>query len=199
VRDAVLEALRQERSLELARKAAEAVRGAVVRGKPFAEAVGGHALVETPPFTAGAPIPEVGRVEDFSETAFALADGEVSDLVETEDAIYLLTPFGREESHVPPLAEAREGVLADARRERGEGAAKERAEKLLARAREMGLDEAAPEAGLAVEETGPFDRRAASIPKLGALPDLRTDALALTPEAPLAPKVSSRRTPSWPP
>lgn len=189
VRDAVVEALRQERSLELARKAAEAVRGAVVRGTSFAEAVGGHALAETPPFAAGAPIPEVGRVEDFSEAAFALADGEVSDLVETEDAIYLLTPFGREESHVPPLAEAREGVLADAQRERGQAAAKERAEKLLARAREIGLGEAAPEAGLAVEETGLFDRRAASIPKLGAVPDLRTDALALTSEAPLAPKV----------
>ncbi len=79
-------------------------------------------------------------------------------------------------------------MTADARRERGEAAAKERADKLLARAREIGLDQAAAEAGVRVEETGPFER-ADAIPTLGRLADLTADAFTLTPEAPLAPKV----------
>jgi hypothetical protein len=75
------------------------------------------------------------------------------------------------------------------RRERGEAAAKERGEKLLARAKERGLEAAASEASLAVQEAGPFDRRTASLPSLGAVPDLAAAAFALTAEAPLAPKV----------
>ena len=103
-------------------------------------------------------------MKDFTEAALALGEREVSDLIETGDVIYLLTPFERVEAHTPPLAEVRDRVLADLRRERGEVAAKERAEKLLARAREADLETAAAEAGLTLEETGPFDRNAATIP-----------------------------------
>jgi hypothetical protein len=78
----------------------------------------------------------------------------------------------------------------DARRARGEELAKESADKLLARAKEIGLEKAAGEAGAAtLDETGPFERRAGSIPKLGMTVDLRTDAFSLRPEAPLATKV----------
>ena len=130
-------------------------------------------------------------MKDFTEAALALGEREVSDLIETGDVIYLLTPFERVEAHTPPLAEVRDRVLADLRRERGEAAAKERAEKLLARAREADLETAAAEAGLTLEETGPFDRNAATIPKIGPAVELRADAFGLGPDAPLAPKVYS--------
>src|SRR5437773_118248 len=130
-----------------------------------------------------------GRMAPACEgSAFALREGEVSDLIESPDAIYLLAPFAYSEAHTPPLDEVRERVTADARRERGEAAARERADKLLARAREIGLDQAAAEAGVQVEETGPFER-VDSIPKIGRVADLTADAFTLTPEAPLAPKV----------
>src|SRR5207302_594067 len=83
-----------------------------------------------------------------AESAFALREGEVSDVIESPDAIYMLAPFAYSEAHAPPLDEVRERVTADARRERGEAAAMERADKLIACAREIGLDEAAAEAGV---------------------------------------------------
>lgn len=189
VHDEIVKGLEAERGLALARKQAEADRRAVVQGKSLAEAAGSRPVQETAPFTAGAIVPGVGRVKGFSETAFALRDGEVSDLIESDDAVYLLAPFERTDAHLPPLGEVRERVVADVRRERGDAEAKARAEKLLARAREVGLDKAAEETGAKVEESEPFDRLAGTIPKLGPVPDLKTDAFGLTPEAPLAPKV----------
>jgi len=188
VHDEIVDTLKRERSLALARKQAEEDRRKIARGTPFAEALAGRTIEETPPFAKGAEVPGVGRVPGFAESAFALREGEVSNLIESPDAIYLLAPFAYSEAHAPPLDEVRERVTADARRERGEAAARERADKLLARAREIGLDQAAAEAGVQVEETGPFER-VDSIPKIGRVADLTADAFTLTPEAPLAPKV----------
>ena len=188
-RDEIVQVLRGERAFELARKQAEMDRREIVRGKSLAEAAAGRTVEETPAFAAADDIPGVGRVKAFADAAFALHTGEVSDLVETDDAIYLVAPFERTEAHLPPLDEVRDRVAADARRERAEAAARTRAEALLARAKETGLEKAAEEAGLKVEETGYFERQTATLPGLPPIPELRTDALALTTDAPLAPKV----------
>src|SRR5216117_3714940 len=188
VHDEIADSLKQQRSLALARKQAEEDRRKIARGTPFAEALASRTIEETPPFAKGAEVPGVERAPGFAESAFALREGEVSDLIESPDAIYLLAPFAYSEAHAPPLDEVRERLAADARRERGEAAARERGEKLLARAKEIGLDQAAAEADVRVEETGPFERVDA-IPTLGRLADLTADAFSLTPEAPLAPKV----------
>jgi peptidyl-prolyl cis-trans isomerase D len=189
VHDQVVAELTGERSLDLARKQADADRRAVVRGKSLQEAVGSRKVEETPPFSAGGDVPGVGRVKAFVDAALALGDGEVSDLIETDDAIYVLAPFDRKEPTVPPLAEIRGKVEADAKKTAAEKLAKQKAETLLARAKEVGLDKAAAEAGVKLDETGSFERRVGAVPKLGPIPDLRTDAFALTPESPLAPKV----------
>jgi peptidyl-prolyl cis-trans isomerase D len=189
VRDQIVTTIRTERALDLARKQATDDRRSVGRGKPLAEAVGSRPLGETPPFAAGAEVPGVGRIPAFSDAAFALADGQVSDVIETDDALYLLTPFERVEARSSTLDEVRDRVEADARRERGQALAKERAEALLARAKEIGLDKAAAQIGAPVEETGPFERQAGAIPKINGAIELRTEAFTLTPEQPLAPKV----------
>ena len=188
-RDEIVQALRAERALELARKQAETDRREIVRGKALAEAAAGRTVEETPPFAAADDIPGVGRVKAFTDAAFALQTGEVSDLVETDDAVYLVAPFERTEAHLPPLEDVRDRVTADARRERAEAAARTRAEALLARAKETGLEKAAEEAGLKAEETGYFERQTATLPGLPPMPELRTDSLALSADVPLAPKV----------
>jgi peptidyl-prolyl cis-trans isomerase D len=189
VRSEVEKALRMERAYETARSAAEADRREVVNGTPLADAVAPRKVEETPPFLDGGPVAGIGRVPEFTEVAFKLGDGDVSDLIETEDAVYLLSPFGREESHVAPLDEVRARVEGDIRRSRAEAAAKERAEQLLTRAKEIGLDRAAEEAKLRVEVTEPFDRRTASVPTLGFAPEIHQAAFALTADAPLGTQV----------
>jgi len=189
VRDEIIDAVRGERAMELAHKQGEADRREIVRGKSLADAAAGRTVEETQPFTATDDIPGIGRVKVFADTAFALREGEVSDLVATDDAVFLLTPFERTEAHLPPLDEVRDRVTADARRERAEAAAKARGEALLAHAKNVGLEKAAEEAGLKVEETGFFERQTPTIAGLPPMPELRTDALTLTPDAPLAPKV----------
>lgn len=191
VRGEVEQALRTERAFEQARAEADADRREVVNGKPFADAVAPRTVEETAPFIAGAPVAGLGRVPEFTETAFALGEGEVSDLIETSDAVYLLSPFAREESHVAPLDEVRSRVEADARRSAAEAAAKERADTILARAKEIGLERAAEEAKRRLEVAEPFDRRTPSIPTLGFAPEIHDAAFALTAEAPLGTKVYS--------
>ncbi|HWP65719.1 MAG TPA: peptidylprolyl isomerase [Candidatus Limnocylindria bacterium] len=188
VRDEIVAELTRERGLELARQDADKVRRAVVGGKSLAEAAG-KPPIESKPFAEGALVPDLGRVPEFVKAAFALDEGQVSDLIEERDAIYILQPFERTGPAVPPLADIRARVEFDAKRAIGSKRAKEQAEKLLARAREVGLAAAAEEARLATQETGLFARRAGSVPTLGAAPVLREAAFTLTPAAPLAPEV----------
>jgi peptidyl-prolyl cis-trans isomerase D len=189
VREEIVTALEKTGALDLARAQAEADRAKVVGGKTLADAVGDRPIKETPPFGTSDAIPEVGHVKAFNDAAFALADGEVSDTVESDDAVYLLAPFDHAAAHLPALADVHDRVAADARRERGEALARERAEALRGRAKEVGLAQAATEASATVDETGAFDRRTVALPKLGNVADLRNDAFALTTEAPVASKV----------
>src|SRR5438067_3437835 len=110
VHDEIADGLKQERSLALARKQAEEDRRKIARGTPFAEALAGRTIEETPPFAKGAEVPGVGRAPGFTESAFALREGQVSDLLESPDAIYLLAPFASSEAHAPPLDDVRERV-----------------------------------------------------------------------------------------
>jgi peptidyl-prolyl cis-trans isomerase D len=189
VRDQIAKELTSERSLELARKQAEADRNAIVRGKSLQEAVGERKVEETAPFSAGGDVAGVGGVKAFTDAAFNVDENEVSDLVETDDAIYMLVPFERKEPAVPPMAEIRAKVETGAKRAAGERLAAAEGEKLLARAKEIGLEKAAADAHVTVEETGDFDRRAGVVPKIGAAGELNTDAFALTAESPLGTRV----------
>jgi peptidyl-prolyl cis-trans isomerase D len=188
VREQIQKELVAERSLELARKQAESDRRAIVGGKSLQEAVGGRNIEETE-FSAGGDVPGVGRVKAFADEAFALDVGDVGNLIETDEAIYMLTPVERKEPVVPPLAEIRAKVEENAKSAAGERLAKADAEKILARAKEIGLEQAAAEAGATVDETTPFDRRVGVVPKIGPAADLRSEAFALTTEEPLAPHV----------
>jgi len=188
VRDEIVKTLSAEKGLELARKQAESDRRDVVHGKSLTD-VAGSRIKESPPFAATEEIPGVGRVKAFSDAAFALGPNQPSDLIEADDAVYLLEPIERIDPKLPSVAELGTRPVDDAKQARGDVLAKEQAEKLLARAKEIGLDKAAAEQGLKVDDTGPFERRAGVVPKLGAAADLRNDAFSLTQDHPLGAKV----------
>ncbi len=188
VREQIVTTLTDERGLELAHKQADTDRRAVVQGKSLADAVGGRPVQETPAFAATDEVPGVGRVKAFTDAAFALDLNQPSDIIEGDDVLYMLTPIERIEPTVPPLAEVRARVEADAKKSHAEKLAKERADALHAKAKDVGLAKAAEEMGIALEETGAFERRSGAVPKLGMAPDLRSDAFTLTTESPLAPR-----------
>lgn len=188
VREEIVTTLTDERGLELAHKQADTDRRAVVGGKSLADAVGGRPVQETPAFAATDEVPGVGRVKGFTDAAFALDLNQPSDIIEGDDVLYMLVPTERIEPAVPALDEVRARVETDAKKSRAEQLAKERADALQAKAKDVGLAKAAEEMGIALEETGPFERRSGAVPKLGMAPDLRGDAFALTTESPLAPK-----------
>jgi peptidyl-prolyl cis-trans isomerase D len=189
VRDAIVGELTRQRGLELARSDADQVRRGVVGGKSLAEAAGKHPISESPPFAESGVVAGIGRAPEFAKVAFALDEGQVSDLVEENDTVYILEPFERRAPALPPLADIRDRVAADAARTAGEAKAKDRAQAVLVRAREAGLATAATEAGIEPLQTGLFAHRAGSIPTLGAAPALREAAFSLTTDAPLAPEV----------
>jgi peptidyl-prolyl cis-trans isomerase D len=189
VRDQIVKTLEQEKGMELAQQQADADRRKIVQGTPLEKAVGDRKVQETPPFAQDAVVPGVGHVKAFNDAAFNLDPNEPSDLIETDDAVYLLEPIERVAPAVPPLADVRDRVVADVKQARGQELAKQKAEQVRARAAEVGLAKAAEEAGLKVEETGPFERRAGGVPKLAGAGDLHADAFTLTPDKPVAPKV----------
>src|SRR4029453_15426296 len=127
----------------------------------------------------------------FNDAAFALGPDQPSDLIDGDDVYYLLEPIERIDPLVPAVADLGDRPATDAKRDKAETLAKERGEKLLARAKEVGLDKAAAGQGLAVGTTGPFEGRAGVVPKLTGSMELRTDALGLTTGAPLGPRVYS--------
>jgi len=190
VRQEIVQTLTDEQGLELAHKQAESDRREVVHGKRLAD-VAGSKLKETTPFAATDEVPGIGRLKAFNDAAFALGPDQPSDLIEGDDVYYLLEPIERLDPQVPAVADLGDRPVTDAKRDKAETLAKERGEKLLARAKEIGLDKAAAEQQLTVETTGPFERRAGVVPKMTGSMELRTDALGLTTEAPLGPKVYS--------
>jgi peptidyl-prolyl cis-trans isomerase D len=188
VRDEIVTELTKERAMEMARNQADADRRAVVGGKPLDDAVGSRTIDMTPPFARTEPVPGVGYVPAFANAAFMLDVGQVSDLIETDEALYLLEPGERIPPGVPPLDEMRDKVTSDAKKARAQELAKERAEKLRAEALEAGLEAAAGAASLPLDTTGAFARKQGSVPKIGDT-TLIADAFTLTSESPLAPRV----------
>jgi peptidyl-prolyl cis-trans isomerase D len=188
VRDEIVTELTKERAMEMARNQADADRRTIVGGKPLDEAVGGRTIEMPPPFARTEPVEGVGYVPAFANAAFTLDIGTVSDLVETDEALYLLEPGERIPPGVPPLDEIREKATADAKKARAQQLATERAEKLRAEALEAGLEAAATAAGLQLGATGPFARKQGTVP---SIPDttLAVDAFTLTSESPLGTKV----------
>lgn len=188
VREQIVTTLTAERGMELARNQADADRRAIVGGKPLEEAVNGRTIETTPPFARTEPVPNVGFVPAFTEAAFNLDVGRVSDLIETDEALYLLEPGEKIPPGVPPLDQIRDKVTVDAKKARAAELATERAEKLRAEALQAGLDAAATTASLPLETTGTFTNKQRSVPKIADV-TLAADAFTLTTDSPVGPKV----------
>ncbi len=151
--------LAAEAADKAARAKADEVKGPLAAAKDFmAEA---KRLALTPVETTMAraeKLAMLGGPEPLQETAFGLALGGVSPPVKTPAGWVVLKSLETIPAGVPPLAEIRDKVVAAVKRQKAEGVAQDRAEKLAAQARTNDLAAVAKSAGAQAGETQRFSR-----------------------------------------
>lgn len=187
VRDQLLADIRAGKGQQQAAEIAEALADAAARsGNLAAEAKKADLPVKTVgPISEASFAPELGPTGKVSAEALRLQVNQVSPPVEDGGVWYVLQGTARTETSVPPLTEVMDRVRAGLARQKAAAASKERAAEILAAARASGdLAAAARAVGLSVETTGPFERRAAQVPKVGAAREVAEAAFRLTPASP---------------
>jgi peptidyl-prolyl cis-trans isomerase D len=189
VADTVTEELQEQKSRTIAEKRAREDRKNIADGTTllqFAESMGLEAK-ETPLVNQNETIPGLGRRPKLVETALGQSPGQISDPVQVDNTWFLVSLAERAPSRIPEFTAVQEEVEEQYRSEQAERLAQEKADKLLTKLKETkDLASLAKAEALTVEETGTFARRGGYIPKIGVVPDLKTEAFRLTPEAPVA-------------
>jgi peptidyl-prolyl cis-trans isomerase D len=176
--------LQQEKSEqtaeELSQQIAEEIRRA---GRPPLEELAGKyslTLGDPPPVEAGQTLPDVGASLEIADTIFRLRPGDVSAPIRTDRGFVVLSLKEALPGHPGTLAEVRDRVLADYRRDQSNGLAKSRAEELARRAK-AGGDLAGAARALGFEaQTSDLVARATAIPDAGSASQLGP-AFALAP------------------
>ena len=142
----------------------------------------GAAIVETPLFSQGDVVPEIGPAPAFLEAAFALINpGDVSQPVKVGGDYYLLALAERTESHVPPLAEIREKVESEYRAQQALDLARKRADEMLATVKAgTPLQQLAEQNNLEVKRAEDVGGNANFVKDIGSVPGLTEVAFAAT-------------------
>ncbi|MFQ5478810.1 MAG: SurA N-terminal domain-containing protein [Candidatus Binatia bacterium] len=162
------------------RKEIEAIAKRIADGEDFAELAKKHSDDATG--TAGGDLGIFGRlkmVKPFEEAAFALEEGEVSDIVETRFGFHIIKVYERQPAGTRKLEEVREEIRKLlARRKAGDIAFDAAAACSAAVVDGATMEEVAAEDGLEIQTT-PLLSRGDLIPGIGRAPDLVDAALAL--------------------
>lgn len=127
---------------------------------------------QTPPLEANRPIMEVGNSPELAETIFRLRPGDDSAAIRTDKGYVVISVKEDQPAHPATLAEVRDRVLADYRREKAADLAKSRAEELARRAKSgEDLAKAAKALGLEAKTSDLFSRTG-SVSDLGGAAQL---------------------------
>ncbi|MBN1586311.1 MAG: peptidyl-prolyl cis-trans isomerase [Candidatus Omnitrophica bacterium] len=191
VRSEIVQALRLEQAKRKALKLSEQLEDTIAEmSTPDMQVVAeafGLAQGETGLFWENSPIPVIGWSHEFSQTAFGLEVGDISQAIEIGDDYYFLQPIERKEPAIPPLAEVRERVERQFRREKAHELAKEDAGAKLktlldyiSEGKTSTFRDAALDLGYPIEETEPFNR-SGYVPGIGLAQALADAAFTLSP------------------
>src|SRR2546426_1114852 len=163
VRGAILAPLLAEKAERLAAEETNKISAAIRKSskvsldeiaKEFHLTVG-----ETRPVAANEPMPELGRAPRFGETVFQLRVGDLSAPIRTDRGYVVLSVKEIQPAHPGTLAEVRDKVTSDIRREKSVELAKSRAEELYKRGQSgEGLAAAAKALGVELKTSEPFPR-----------------------------------------
>lgn len=181
--------LKQEKSRTLAQEAARQARIDLSAGS-FLEAAQKLKLTpkETPLFSLGDTFPGLELTRVFKETALALQAQEVSRVLETPQGFVIMQAMERQPAATPSLEQVKEQVRLAVARRLAKTQAEKEAEALLARLRQgEPLPKVAAQAGLPVQDSGPFTR-AQGFMKQPLAEGLTTAAFLLSAQKPYPPK-----------
>ncbi len=129
-------------------------------------------LGQTPPLGANQPILEVGNSPELMETIVRLRPGDDSAPIRTDKGYVVVSIKEDQPAHPATLAEVRDQVLMDYRREKATDLAKSRAEELAKRAKSgEDLEKAAKALGLEAKTSDLFSRTG-SVTDLGGAAQL---------------------------
>ncbi len=191
-RDEVRAAVQKRESRKVTLQRVEAAHEKAMDGTSFEDIAKeyGVAVAESTPFGREEAIPGLGRQPSLTEAAFALADGEIGDIMNLDEGYAIFEVTERIPSRIPPLDEIRARVEQALRDERAADAAKQRATTLLEALRaNPDIAALAEKEGLEVRDTGDIGRFGTYVPELGNVPPLKDAAFALTPDKSVAPEV----------
>ena len=185
----VVRSIKEEQGIEQALRAADTDRAKALEGNSLSAIAKERGLSAkvTPFFREEEGLKDVGPVEAFYTTSFALTPEQVSPVVEGKKATYLIKLKERKERHLPTLEAIRGDVTRMVKEKKAMEMANEKAVTLLAELKEKkDIQELASQHDLLVEETGLFHRSTPRIPKIGVLDGIPTGGLPLSPQQTIA-------------
>jgi peptidyl-prolyl cis-trans isomerase D len=122
-------------------------------------------------------------VPEFEQTAFSLAKGETSGLVQSSYGFHIIRLDDKQAAHVKTLDEVKDQIEGSIRQQKAAQAAANQVNALLAQARSSGLDKAAAAKGLNVISTD-FVSRTDSLPGIGSAPQFMSAVFGQAEKAP---------------
>ncbi len=122
-------------------------------------------------------------VPEFEQTAFSLAKGATSGLVQSSYGFHIIRLDDKQAAHVKTLDEVKDQIEGSIRQQKAAQAAANQVNALLAQARSAGLDKAAAAKGLNVISTD-FVSRTDSLPGIGSAPQFMSAVFGQAEKAP---------------
>lgn len=191
VREEIVTQLRAAKATEVAEQAANAAQAEAAAGVALADvaAARGLTVATSEPVSRTDNIAGLRGSPALISAALDTAAEQVGPVILTVGGHVVFRVAERVESHIPEFEAVADRAREAARDAKAATVAAERAEELRERVAAEGIDAVAAAEGLAVEEAGPFTRPGAWIAGLGAAPELKEAAFALSAESPVANKV----------
>jgi peptidyl-prolyl cis-trans isomerase D len=188
--------LKTEKGKREAALAADRAREKALSGADFTKLAqdNGVSLNTTRWFSNGEILPEVGQNQEFYKAALSLGAKDIGPVIEGTNAYYLLRLKDKKEPAVPPLEAVRPVIEKEVIGAKSSELARQKASSMLDQLKkEKDVAKVAGQNSLPVEETGLFLRNAPQLPKLGDLPDLKTGAMTLSAQKPIADRIYTNK------
>jgi peptidyl-prolyl cis-trans isomerase D len=139
----------------------------------------GLTVTESGFFQRGDPVPGLGTAPQVSAQAFTLADGAVSDAINTPRGPAFIAVSGKQDPYVPKLDQVKDRVREDLIRARATELSRQRASQIAAALKSAGDFAAAAKAQGLEAKTTELIAREAALPDVGVSPEVDKVAFAL--------------------